>query len=226
MVYLFLGQDSLSKDIRLKQIRQEILPKETEQFNLDILYAKELTLKDLQEKLLCLPIKSQKRIVVVKNAQDLGGEIREFVLSYVKAPYKQVILILDIESNLGARSAVTQQGNSNEFVNRLYRYAKIYRFRETKPLDTFALTRFITLKKPDYALKVLNQLFKNGERPERILGGLRYVWEREAASDSESKRRLKLLLNCDMDIKTGRIKPIFALEKLVISLCGPSKPFH
>jgi hypothetical protein len=59
----------------------------------------------------------------------------------------------------------------------------------------------------------------------RILGGLGYTWERDVMAPLEAKRRLKLLLNCDVEIKTGRLKPNFALEKLVISLCGAAKPF-
>lgn len=82
------------------------------------------------------------------------------------------------------------------------------------------------MNKPDYALRILNELLRNGERPERILGGLRYAWEREFTPGVEAKRRLKLLLNCDINIKTGKLKPNFALEKLVISLCSlPGKRF-
>jgi len=29
-----------------------------------------------------------------------------------------------------------------------------------------------------------------------------------------------------MEIKMGRLKPIFALEKLVVNLCALGKPFH
>jgi len=210
MVYLFIGQDSLSKDIQLKKIRQEFLDKNTEQFNLDILYAKELALKDLQERLICLPVKSSKRIVVIKDAQNLKEDVKEFVLQYVKKPYKKIIFILDI----------SYAEKPDEFINRLYRYAKIIRFRETQAVDTFTIGRWIALKRPGYALRVLDQLLKNGERPERILGGLRYIWERDSASPLKIRRKLKLLLNCDIDIKRGRLKPVFALEKLIISLCG------
>lgn len=215
MVYLFLGQDSFSKDIQIKRLRQEFLPTELEQFNLDILYAKELTLKDLQEKLLCLPVKSSKRIIVIKEAQDLREEIKEFIFKYVKKPDRGIILILDIY----------QQDRYDEFINRIYKYVKVFRFKQTVKLNTFILIRQIALKRSDYALRVLNQLLKDGEKPERILGGLRYAWEKDTASNQEMKKRLKLLLNCDIDIKTGKLKPVFALEKLVVNLCCLGKSF-
>lgn len=216
MVYLFIGQDSLSKDIQLARLKQELFAKELEQFNLDILYAKELDLIQLQERLSCLPVKAKKRMMVLKDAQDLKDDIKEFFLEYVKTPLHHAAVVLDIN----------RQEPKDEFIKRLGRFAKIYRFREASRLDTFALSRQINLNKPDYALRVLNQLLKNGEKPERILGGLRYAWERDASNTLETKKRLKLLLRCDIDIKTGRIKPLFALERLLVSLCSLNKPFR
>lgn len=209
MVYLFIGQDSYSKDIRLKRLRQEYLLKKTEAFNLDMLYSKELTLRGLQEILLYLPINSDRRIVVIKNAQDIKQDIKEFILNYIKKPHPKILLVLDID----------RQDPKDEFIKHITRYAKVFRFRETPSLDTFALSRQIELHKTDYALQLLNQLLQNGEKPERILGGLRYSWERGVFEPLEVRKRLRLLLNCDLDIKTGRIRPEFVLERLIINLC-------
>jgi len=164
---------------------------------------------------LSLPSTGSKRIIAIKQAQDLSKEAKEFICRYVKKPQQQIILILDI----------FQQERKDEFLNSVSRYAKVLRFREELSADTFTLSRNIGSGRPDYALRVLNQLLKNGERPERILGGLRYVWERDTAPAPIMGKRLQLLVNCDMEIKTGRLKPAFALEKLVVSLCGLGKPF-
>ena len=64
-VYLFIGQDSRSKDLKLKRIKEELLPAAITDFNLDVLYARELNLVELQEKLLSLPCKAEKRIIVI-----------------------------------------------------------------------------------------------------------------------------------------------------------------
>jgi len=214
MVYLFLGSDSLSKDKQLDLIRKQFLSKDTEQFNLDILHAKDLPLKTLQEKLLWLPVKSEKRVVVIKDVQELKEEAREFLLKFVKATDKKIILVLD----------VTKSDRKDSFLNQLTGLAKTIRFKETIQPDTFSLSRQIAQRRPDMALKILSQLIQEGEKPERILGGLRYVWEKDTAHPLESARRLKLLLNCDIEIKTGRLKPVFALEKLVVKLCSFGKP--
>lgn len=221
-VYLLIGQDSLSKDIKLKKLKEEFLTKEIEQFNLDNLYARELNLKTLQERALCLPVMAKKRIVVIKDAQSLKEEIKEFIVKYVKKPYPQIVLILDItplSTYQGRLNQKETQGKLDEFIRRIGSYAQIYRFRETQPLNSFFLNRQIELRKTHFALKVLAQLLQNGERPELILGGLRSSWERNTFNPPERRKRLKFLLNCDIDIKTGRLKPELALEKLVVNLC-------
>lgn len=213
MLYLFIGQDSLSKDLQLKRIRKETLAKETEQFNLDILHAKELNLRQLQEKLIYLPVKSQKRIIIIKDAQSLKEDLKNFLIKFLKNINNETVLILDLERVI----------KGDEFVSHIYKHAKVFRFKEDKKPDAFSLGRSIDLKKPAYSLRILDQILKEGEKPERILGGLRYLWEKEIGSPQEVRRKLRLLLICDIDIKSGRLKPAFALEKLVIGLCGLRK---
>jgi len=212
-LYLFIGQDSLAKDTKIKQLKQEFIPKEVEQFNTATLYGRELKLMELQENILCLPVKTKKRVLIIKGAEELKKESKDFILNYCHKPNPQLILILDIEHT----------DSKDEFLNGIARYAQVYRFKEEAQIDTFTLSRQIELGRPDYALKVLHNLLQKGERPERILGGLRYAWQRIPSSHSAARKRLKFLLNCDLDIKTGKLKPAFALEKLVVYLCGTQK---
>lgn len=213
-VYLFIGQDSLSKDIILKKLKNSFLTAETQYFNLDVLYGRELTLKGLQEKLLNLPFMAKKRIVVVKDSQSLKDDIKGFIVNYVKKPQDKIILVLDIN----------KYSPQDDFIRQVLRYSEVSRFKEDVHVDTFVLSRAIDSRKPTYALKVLDQLLRNGEKPERILGGLRYSWENSVANAFDVRRKLGLLLDCDINMKTGRLKPDFALERLVVNLCCFAKP--
>ena len=210
MVYLFIGKDSPAKDIALKQIKTESLPQGLEQFNFDLLYAEELSLKSLQEKLLAMPVKSSSRVLVIKNSGELGKEVENFIIAWSKEQRQEIILVLDIE----------QQSGKEHFIRSINKYAKVIRFKEAVALNTFSLSRQIEERRADNALKILSQLIKDGERPERILGGLRYSLENNMKNVAGLRRRIKLLLNCDIEIKTGKLKPVFALEKLVVNLCA------
>jgi DNA polymerase III delta subunit len=210
MVYLLIGQEILAKEIQLKKIKQEFLPPQLQDFNLDTLYAQEIGLKDIQERFLAIPLKSAKRIIVIKDAHLLDEGCRDFILGFSRKPQKELVLVLDF----------AQYDYQDEFIKGLALHGRILRFKEIVNPDTFMLNRQIELKKTDTALRLLDQLLKNGEAPERILGGLRYAWEKQDIQSVAARRKLKFLLGCDLEIKTGRLKPAFALEKLVISLCG------
>jgi len=216
MVYLLIGQDIQAKETHLKKIKQEFLSKDLQDFNSDTLYAKEITLKDIQERILAIPLKSPKRLIVVKDAQSLEVNIRNFLFTFAERPQKQLILVLDFE----------HYDYKDEFVKKISVSAKVVRFKETVLPDAFVLSRQIELKKADSALRILEQLLKNGEAAERILGGLRYAWEKQDVNGIQARKKLKLLLNCDIEIKTGRLAPAFALEKLVVGLCGFTQTPH
>ncbi len=214
MVYLLIGQDIQAKEAQLQKIKQEFLPKELQDFNSDTLYAKETTLKEIQERCLRLPLKSAMRIIVIKDAQSLDEASRDFLGAYCRQAHKELILVLDFE----------RYDYRDRFIRDMQACATIMRFRETTNPDAFALARQIESRKADPALRLLNQLLNNGEAPERILGGLRYAWEKNNLGTQEARRMLKLLLACDIEIKTGRLKPACALEKLIVSLCCLAQP--
>jgi len=209
-VYLLIGADIQAKEEQLKKIKQEFLSSDLQDFNLDTLYAKEITLKQIQERFLNFPLESKKRIIVIKDASSLDEVSRDFLINYAKDPHKQLVLVLDFP----------HYNYKDELIKGISGKAKVLRFREAAHPDTFALSRQIELKKSAAALRLLNQLLENGEAPERILGSLRYAWERQNIQSQEAKKKLKMLLSCDIEIKTGRLKPAFALEKLIINLCG------
>lgn len=219
--HLFVGEDIIGpdgiskKDVQLKNILNSFIPPHLKDFNFDILEAKKLSLLELQEKLLNLPLKAKHRILVIRRIELLSEKIKDFILEYVKKPQPYLILILDTDRN----------NSKDTFINSLSRYSRPYHFKEPLALDTFTLGRKINLRHAPDALKILKQLLERGERPEMILGGLRYTCEKDITNQAEMKRKIKLLVGCDRDIKTGRLRANFALEKLVVELCARPRLF-
>jgi DNA polymerase III delta subunit len=208
-VYLLTGPDSPSKDSTILQIKEQFLPAHLQDFNFDRLYASDLRLKDLQERFLTLPVKAKKRVIVIKNAQKLSPEIKKFILDYLQQPAPHLVLVLDMDT----------VAYKDAFVRDLARQTRTY-VNEEPRLDTFVLIRQIESRKVGLALGVLRQLLDKGERPERVLGGLRHAFENKTHNSLATRKQLRILLTCDIDIKTGRLKPEFALEKLVVDLCA------
>jgi len=208
-VYLLTGPDSPSKDSAIHKIKEQFLPQHLQDFNFDRLYASDLRLKDLQERFLSFPVKAKKRVIIIKNAQKLTPDVKAYILKYIQRPAQHLVLILDLDT----------VAYKDAFVRDVARLTRTY-VNEEPRLDTFVLIRQIESRKVGFALKVLRQLLDKGERPERILGGLRHAFENKTHNSLATRKQLRILLTCDIDIKTGRIKPEFALEKLVVDLCG------
>jgi len=210
MVYIFIGEDEISKKRKLDSLKKEFLSKDTKEFNYDILYAKKMDLERFKELLNSSTFGGNIRLVLIKDALDLSNPLKEFILSYLKRQDPKTILIIDIKDF----------DSKDKFIQRVLRYAKVFRFRGSIKVNAFDLSR--TLEKKDIisSLNILFKLLSKGERPERILGGLRYQWINDNLLNfEEKKRRLALLLDTDFSLKTGRIKPEFALELLVTKLC-------
>ena len=209
MNYLFVGEDEFSKDIKLSKIKRELFSPQLESFNFDTLYAKELNLKTLQEKLLLLPVKARQRLILIKQTQKLSSSIKEYLSSYLKNPLKHVSLILDVR---GANK-------KDMFFTRISSLVRVVNFWESTQINSFTLAHQVLQRRAKPALRLLRQLLLQGEKPERILGALRYQLREQRLDVKDRKRKLDLLLNCDIDIKTGRLKPELALEQLLFRWC-------
>jgi DNA polymerase III delta subunit len=216
-VYLFLGQDIIDssgaslKDKALAQLKSS-LPRLTRDFNIDTLYAsdRDFTLGTLQEKLLFLPQAGSHRIVVVKAVERAKKEVRDFLAAFVQKPCAGILLVLDAET----------PKPKDEWFRMIACHAQVVHFKEEKRADTFALGRMIDARKAQGSLELLHALLDEGEKPERIMGGLRSSWLRYCPDQAAVRKRIKVLLQTDLEIKTGRIKPVFALERMVVRLCG------
>jgi len=208
MIYLFVGEDYSSKDIELEKIKRQFFKKESEIFNYEVLYAPDLELLKFQEELKRLPQQAKKRVILIRQAELLKKPIKDYLLTYIKKPFDSCVLIFDQE----------QIDKKDSFTQKLIKSAKVIYLYNKELLNTFQLASEIEQRKIKKALLTLHDLIQRGSDPEMILGGLRYRWQNSHLNVWEKKRRLALLLDCDLMIKTGKLKPLMALEKLLFSL--------
>ncbi len=206
LVYVFAGEDSAAKNLRLNQLKETFLPPDTRAFNFDVFYGDDLDLHSLQERILSIPVNAPRRMIVLKNAGALPSAAKKFVSAYAPGANKSILLVADFE----------RFDPKDAFQSSLCRAGRLIRFGEAPHTDAFILAGQLRSGRAAEALGVLHSLIESGEKPERILGGLRYScakWE-----NRRSAAAFKEILRCDLQIKTGRLKPLFALERLVVTL--------
>jgi DNA polymerase III delta subunit len=136
-VYLFIGEDRTSKEINIQKIKSLYLTSGTEHFNLDVLYAREVNLSLLQECVLALPAQSKKRVVIIKQAQELKPNIKDFISQYAQSGDGRTVIILDME-----RGDIKGQ-----FITDIGKWGQVMRFKESVKVNTFTLARLIEDRK-------------------------------------------------------------------------------
>lgn len=207
--YLLLGPNTQGKEERIKAIRKEFLSDKFKDFNTDIFFADDLKPQVLCESLIRLPVKSLKRLVVIKNVEKLSAKNQEIISSFLKKSHPSLVLVLETPSGIIEKT---------HFLQSLKNLCNVY--DTTTPLvNTFSLARLVDSRRTQEALGVLAKLFNQGERPERILGGLRFHWSQQDKASLYKRPRLKLLLEADRAIKTSSLKDNLALELMVVKLC-------
>lgn len=210
MMYLLAGEDELAKAEKIQSLKKQLLNPRVEQFNFDIFYGRELTLPLFQEALKRLPVSASSRLLVIKDALGLKDKLREYFLSQLKSLPEGLVIILDI-------SSIPREENS--FLTQIRKAAKTFNFTAGQDANAFTLARALESRQAGSALNILFDLLKQGERPEMILGALRSQLTRYAGA-KERLKRIALLLEADLNVKTGRLKPPhLALEALVVKLC-------
>lgn len=213
-VYLFLGDDWLSKQRKISWIKEETLEKGTLDFNIDNFYAAELSSDTLKDALYTLAVAGERRLLIIKKTEKLSPKNKKIILSFINKPNPDCTLILDSQA---------LSIEKNPFLQKISKIAKTINLRRTKRVENvFDLCRAITQRNSAAALRILSGLLSSGQKPLKILGGISWYWTNKDVSKDKSalRRNIDLLLQTDANIKTGKINPNFALEFLVIKLAS------
>ena len=214
--YLLLGPQTQEKEEYLGRIKKDFACDKFKDFNTDRFSAEELTSQILRESLLRLPLKNTKRLVTITNIERLSSKNKDTLLAFLKKSVPDIVLVL--ESRLGLAADKKKPDEKQQFLQSLKGLCRL--LATSVPLaNAFSLARLIDARSTPQALGVLTELFRRGEKPEMILGGLRFHWSRGYLAPSERKARLRLLLDADMAIKSSFLKDTLALELMVVKLC-------
>ncbi len=209
-IYLLLGNDSESKYSKIRLIRKENTASGTEDFNFETIYAEEIPSAKLREILSSLPARAKKRTLVIKDPEEFSSENKEILLGYLKNPLPHNILIFDTKQ---------YDIRDDRFLLNIAGVACVLNFQKGRRFNSFDLGRAINQGNPKLALDILSELLSEGQKPGFILGGLVSQWGK-----TYNKNKLlagyEVILETDLAIKTGRLKPKLGLESLVVKLAA------
>ncbi|MDO8525346.1 MAG: DNA polymerase III subunit delta [Candidatus Omnitrophota bacterium] len=94
-VFLFIGNDSYSKEQALRKIERSLLDSSSREFDYKVFDGANTEARDILDHVSTIPFLASKRLVVVRNFEKLSAEDVERVLIYIKNPIKSTCLVLD-----------------------------------------------------------------------------------------------------------------------------------
>ena len=213
MAYLFIGRDLPKKDAKLAELKTKLFKDPSAlSFDYEALSAHKLNSDELKKSLLALPYMAAQRMVVIRQCERLSEHNREIILEFLPQDQKAVVLVLDFDE-LDLRSA---------FFLKLKVLTQVLNFGTEKVINVFDMTRAISSHDTAGAIKMLHELIGNNTHPLQIMGGLVWYWskEREHLNTARFQQGLMVLEEGDLNIKRSRLKPEYAVEKVVVQLAS------
>ncbi len=214
MIYLLLGQDNLAKEQKIAEIKAKALPsQESLSFNYQVLYGHHLDNDSLAQALTALPVASERRVVVIRQVDELVAAQKNKIIELHKQAKNQLIIILEAES-LDDKDLLTKK--FGQLISTCF-------FSPKARYNAFDLMRVIASHRKVEALELLDELLKGGDHPLQIIAGMFWKWNNDKKQMPSQVFRKGLLAfkQADFNIKRSQLKPEYALEVLVIKLCLP-----
>jgi DNA polymerase III delta subunit len=218
-LFLFMGSDESQKHQRLELLKNKLFPASLKDLNTIVLYADDKTLSasSLREALTSTPTAgASKRLVVIRMAHKMSAALQEAAAKLSAASLASTVLVIDIPEAKGNEMWVS-------FCKE--RGGQAVSFKSESAANVFDLGRAIAGRQSAAALKILGAIYPGRERPEKILGGLLWQWERVYSDKSLSSEAyghgIKALCEADKRLKTSTAahrQEQLILETLVVKL--------
>jgi DNA polymerase III delta subunit len=212
MTYLFIGRDLQKKDAKLAELKTKLFKDASAlPFDYEVLSAHKLDSDDFMKSLLALPHLAAQRMVVIRQCERLNEHNRDIIFEIISQDAKTLVVVLDFDE-LDIKSA---------FFSKLRPHVQLVNFGgDNKVINVFDVTRAISSRDTAGAVRILNELIGNNTHPLQIMGGLVWYWskERDHLSAGRFQKGLEILEEGDLNIKRSRLRPEYAVEKVVVEL--------
>jgi DNA polymerase-3 subunit delta len=91
--YLFYGPEEFWIELILDEIKERLIPDSVKDFNLDILYADDVTASEVLNRARMVPFMAPRRLIIVRRTEQYSKGDRELFLSYLDRPVESSCII-------------------------------------------------------------------------------------------------------------------------------------
>ena len=212
MTYLIIGPDGPDKAARITALKNKyLLAPDSKNFDLDVLYALKLDPRELKETLHKLPAVSPARLIILHDCHKFTAEHKDIVFDFISSKAEHAVVVMES----------SQWSDKDSFVKRIKKDVQVMTLAPAYEPNVFDITRAMEHRQYKEALSRLDDILKSGVYPLQLMGVLIWFWgqSRRRLNQKRYEEGLKYLKEADIDIKRSRIRPEFAMERLVVRLC-------
>jgi DNA polymerase-3 subunit delta len=93
-LYLLVGEETFMIDEALATLKEKVLGDGLADFNLNTFYASDASAQDIRDAVETLPVMAKRRLVIVKQAQDLSASELDTLTPLIEAPVDSSVMVL------------------------------------------------------------------------------------------------------------------------------------
>lgn len=152
LTFAFLGKEDALKEEALEDLKKRLLADGNAALNYTLFYADQLDPQTFQDAVNTQPFLSPKRFVVVKNFERLQDATVDSVISYLKKPSQNTVLVLITSENIKEADKEV-----NALFSAIQKYARVQYF---EPLEGLRLNRWLLDRAGSYKKTIAEDAVK------------------------------------------------------------------
>ena len=98
-VFLFIGSEGYLKDKAIKDLSSSVLGGSSRDLNYKVFYGAESDSREILDYAATMPFLAEKRVIIVKDFDELSEECKSRLISYIEKPLKSTCLILETKGD-------------------------------------------------------------------------------------------------------------------------------
>lgn len=149
LIFAYLGKENLLKEETLEILKSRLLAVDKADLNHAFFYPDQLEPQAFQNAVRTQPFLSSKRLVVIRDIEQLQQSTKDSIISYIKNPSQSTVLVLT--SDLGIKSAASER---DALFKAILKYARVYTF---EPLEGVKLNNYLIDKVSSHKKKMAEE---------------------------------------------------------------------
>lgn len=220
-LFLVIGTDFINRKRAVDSIKIRLLKKKDSFLNTHVYYSKDIDLNNLKDIVFSFSFTGS-RVIILKGAQDLSREVKDFIYNNIKSIVANNYLIFELEKDSTALKNDRQFAKDKFFS---YLMTRAYLFKISSFEEDVSIRRLMGMVRRNRlpeSLYALERIFEKGGKGRDFLGiQILGALNREFSyfrNPLKKRKYFNLIWETERALKEGKVDQKIALQLLITKL--------